>query len=235
MKLAASEKKRPAVSEKRRSMLKAGLAMPVVASGAAAAVTSGCATVARRTDDATALSAVEAVRRITDGSLSAENYASQLLARYESTRVINAVTWINKQQVLESARKVDVMRAKGQKLGPLAGLPVAIKDNIDTVGFPTTGGTPSLKVNLPKQNAVLVDVLFNNGAYLFGKTNCMNWPKAPLPATWVTAPRAIRSTRSGSRADRAADRQRRWRRALCRLRSAPTLRVPHAFRPRCAG
>jgi mandelamide amidase len=171
MKLAASEKKRPAVSEKRRSMLKAGLAMPVVASGAAAAVTSGCATVARRTDDATALSAVEAVRRITDGSLSAENYASQLLARYESTRVINAVTWINKQQVLESARKVDVMRAKGQKLGPLAGLPVAIKDNIDTVGFPTTGGTPSLKVNLPKQNAVLVDVLFNNGAYLFGKTN----------------------------------------------------------------
>jgi Asp-tRNA(Asn)/Glu-tRNA(Gln) amidotransferase A subunit family amidase len=121
--------------------------------------------------DVTALSAVEVVRRINDGSLTAENYASRSLARYEGTRFINAVTWINQQQVLENARSIDLMRRNGQKLGPLAGLPVALKDNIDAVGFPSTGGTPSLKGNFPKQNAPVVERLFSNGAYLFGKTN----------------------------------------------------------------
>lgn len=166
-----SNNKLQTVDDKRRTMVKAALAMPVVTSGAAVALTSGCATVSKRDGDATALTCVEAVERIRDGSLSAEHYASQLLARYESTRVINAVTWLNRQQVLESARNVDLMRAKGQTLGPLAGIPVAMKDNIDTVGYPTTGGTPSLKKNFPKQNAHLAELLFNNGAYLFAKSN----------------------------------------------------------------
>ncbi|MEQ6438330.1 amidase family protein [Comamonas sp. w2-DMI] len=165
------EEQQQVVSVKRRSVLKAGLAIPIATSGAAAAMMNGCASMSDSTDDLTALSAAAAARQINDGSLSAEKYASHLLARYESTRGFNAVTWINKDRVLESARRVDVMRGNGEKLGPLAGLPVALKDNIDAIGFPTTGGTPVLEVNLPKQNAQVVNLLLQNGAYVFGKTN----------------------------------------------------------------
>jgi Asp-tRNA(Asn)/Glu-tRNA(Gln) amidotransferase A subunit family amidase len=170
-KMAASECGGDAISQRRRSVLKAGFAMPFATTAGATIAMSGCAAMGARSNDATALSAVEAVRQIKDGSLSAESYASQLLARHDSAPPINAVSWIDKQQVLESARNVDLMRKKGQTLGPLAGLPVAIKDNIDTVGFPSTGGTPSLKANFPKQNAPFVDMLFSNGAYLFCKTH----------------------------------------------------------------
>lgn len=177
--MSESEKKN-AVDGKRRAVMKVGFALPL-----AGGMISGCSTVATGTQtsmgtqssmgthikDAAPLSAVEIVRHVTDGSLSAEKHASDMLARYEATRVINAFTWIDKQKVLEQARNIDLMRKKGQKLGPLAGVAVAMKDNIDTVGFPTTGGTPVLKNNFPQKNAPFVELLFNNGAYLFGKTN----------------------------------------------------------------
>jgi len=115
--------------------------------------------------------ATEAINQIRSGSITAEHYASRLLERFRETKELNAITWIDESRVLEDARFVDGARSKGQPLGPLAGLPIIIKDNINTVGFPTTAGTPALKGSYPKSNAPVVDILLNNGAILFGKTN----------------------------------------------------------------
>src|SRR6266508_349973 len=115
--------------------------------------------------------ATEAINHIQCGSITAESYASQLLQRYRETKALNAITWINENSVLERARSVDAARSSGQKLRPLEGLPLVIKDNINTVGFPTTAGTPALQKNFPLRDAVVADILFKNGAILLGKTN----------------------------------------------------------------
>jgi Amidase len=60
---------------------------------------------------------------------------------------------------------------RGAQLGPLAGLPVIIKDNVNTLGFPTTAGTRFLKDYRPKANAPLADMIFKQGAILFAKAN----------------------------------------------------------------
>ena len=115
--------------------------------------------------------ATEAIYHIRNGSITAEHYASQLLNRYRETKSLNAFISLDENRVLESARSVDVARSKGKPLGPLAGLPIAIKDNINTVGFPATAGISVLKDYYPKRNARVVDILFENGAILLGKAN----------------------------------------------------------------
>ncbi|MDX3904599.1 MAG: amidase family protein [Pigmentiphaga sp.] len=117
------------------------------------------------------LTATEAVRHIRDGDMKAEAYMSVLLDRARRYRSLNAFTWLDESSALQSARAVDLARAQGQSPGMLAGLPLAVKDNIDTVGFPTSAGTPSLKKNFPRMNALVVDKLFGQGAVLLGKTN----------------------------------------------------------------
>ena len=115
--------------------------------------------------------ATEAIARIRSGSITAERYVSQLLQQYRESRALNAITWIDENRVLECARSVDGARSRGQTLGPLAGLPIVVKDNINTLGFPTTAGTAILKGAYPQSDAPVVDILLKNGAILFGKTN----------------------------------------------------------------
>jgi mandelamide amidase len=124
-----------------------------------------------RTNELLEWTACEAIQCIRNGSVTAENYASLLLKRYRESKALNAVTWIDENHVLEQARSVDTTRSKGQRLGPLAGLPVVIKDNISTVGFPTTAGTAILKGLFPQNDAPIAGALFKNGAILLGKTN----------------------------------------------------------------
>jgi mandelamide amidase len=84
---------------------------------------------------------------------------------------LNAVTYIDEARLLQDAREIDRARATGARLGPLGGLPIILKDNINTVGFPTTAGTAFLKEYRPKTNAPLADMLFKQGAILFAKSN----------------------------------------------------------------
>ena len=123
------------------------------------------------TADIPALTATEAARRIREGDLRAEDYAAQLLKIYHANKDLHPVTWIDERRVLESARGVDKARARGERLGPLAGLPLIVKDNIDTVGFPTSAGNNALKKYFPRKNAPVVDALFKNGAILLAKAN----------------------------------------------------------------
>src|SRR5262249_39817596 len=95
----------------------------------------------------TARAAVDYIRR---GQMSAERYAEALLEQHKGHANLNAVAHIDEARLLEDAHAVDRSRAQGARLGALAGLPMILKDNINTVGFPTTAGTSFLKDYRPK-------------------------------------------------------------------------------------
>jgi indoleacetamide hydrolase len=117
------------------------------------------------------LSAVAAVRGMVRGDFTAERYAEALLARCASTASLNAFITLEPQRVLEAAREADRRRAAGGVLGPLHGLPIPIKDNINTLDYPTTIGTPALRHFRPAADAPLVATLRAAGAIVLGKTN----------------------------------------------------------------
>jgi mandelamide amidase len=121
--------------------------------------------------DVLALGAVELVAAIKRGDITAEAYAARALEQHGRLRHLNALTWIDEAKVLEAARTVDLKRQHGEALGSLAGLPVVVKDNIDTVGFPTSAGTGGLKTLMPKFDAPVAAALWRAGAYLFAKAN----------------------------------------------------------------
>ncbi len=117
------------------------------------------------------LSATDAVEAMKRGDLRAEDYASALLARAESEKALNAFITLDPSRVREAARAADRLRASGVPLGPLHGLPIPIKDSVNTKDLPTTGGTPALRDFHPKEDAPVVRTLLEAGAIVMGKTN----------------------------------------------------------------
>ena len=117
------------------------------------------------------LGAVEAVARMSRGELSAEQYAEALLERCHAARELNAFITIEPARVLEDARARDRERRAGAKPGPLFGLPIPVKDSVNTRDYPTTGGTPALRDFRPKEDAPVVAALKAAGAIVLGKTN----------------------------------------------------------------
>jgi indoleacetamide hydrolase len=117
------------------------------------------------------LDAVDAVARMTRGELSAERYAQALLERCSAGRALNAFITLEPQRVLEAARACDITRRNGGRPGPLFGLPIPLKDSLNTRDYPTTAGTPGLRHFRPAQDAPLVKTLREAGAIVLGKTN----------------------------------------------------------------
>jgi indoleacetamide hydrolase len=117
------------------------------------------------------LGATEAVAHISQGTLSSERYAHALLARCHAARGLNAFITLEPAQVLEAARARDHERLAGAKLGPLFGLPIPVKDSVNTRDYPTTGGTPALRHFHPAEDAPVVAALRSAGAVVLGKTN----------------------------------------------------------------
>jgi Asp-tRNA(Asn)/Glu-tRNA(Gln) amidotransferase A subunit family amidase len=117
------------------------------------------------------LSATEAVAAMRRGELSAENYAAALLDRCELARNLNAFITLKPEKVLEAARAADRLLASGAEPGPLHGLPIPVKDSVNTKDYPTTGGTRALKDFYPAEDAELVKRLTDAGAIVMGKTN----------------------------------------------------------------
>lgn len=152
----------------RRKLFEAGFA--------ATAGALGCAQVRASQDGATKrglvdLSAVEAVGAMRRGELRAEDYAQALLARAKECEALNAFISLEPDTVLEAAHDADQARMSGARLGPLHGLPIPIKDSINTKDLPTTGGTPALRRFRPKADAPVVATLRKAGALVMGKTN----------------------------------------------------------------
>ena len=117
------------------------------------------------------LSAVEAVARMRDGDLTAEDYATALLARCDAGRHLNAFISIAPDRVKEAARAADRLRAAGSRRGPLHGLPIPIKDSVNTADHPTTSGTATLRGFRPRVDAPVVRALRAAGGLVMGKTN----------------------------------------------------------------
>jgi mandelamide amidase len=117
------------------------------------------------------LSAVDAVGGMARGDFSAEEYARALLARCAATRSLNAFITLEPDRVLNAARECDRKRGAGNHIGPLLGLPIPIKDSVNTSDYPTTAGTPALRNFRPAKDAPIVQALRKAGAIVLGKTN----------------------------------------------------------------
>jgi len=117
------------------------------------------------------LGAVEAVARMSRGEMSAERYAGALLERCAAGRALNAFITLEPEKVLEAAHACDEARRKGSRPGPLFGLPIPVKDSVNTRDYPTTAGTPALRHFRPAEDAPVVRALRAAGAIVLGKTN----------------------------------------------------------------
>lgn len=117
------------------------------------------------------LSATEAAREMAAGRLLAVNFAEACLARIRKRdRDVAAWAFLDPDRVLAEARASDEARRAGAPTPPLAGIPVAIKDIIDTADYPTENGTPIFKGRQPEKDASVVAQLKAAGAIIFGKT-----------------------------------------------------------------
>jgi Asp-tRNA(Asn)/Glu-tRNA(Gln) amidotransferase A subunit family amidase len=126
-------------------------------------------------DEQLALTATQALAAYKAGSLTATAYVTTLINRAKSLSELNAMISLDEVGALAAAKQVDADRAAGKTLGALAGLPIVVKDNINTKGMKTTGGTSSLRNFTPKTNAPSVQKLVDAGAIILGKSNLHEW------------------------------------------------------------
>ncbi len=126
-------------------------------------------------DEQLALTATQALTAYKAGSLTATAYVTNLIQRAKSLSDLNAMITLDEVGALAAAKQVDADRAAGKTLGVLAGLPIVVKDNINTKGMKTTGGTSSLRNFTPKTNAPSVQKLVDAGAIILGKSNLHEW------------------------------------------------------------
>src|SRR5438132_12687475 len=120
----------------------------------------------------------EAAQAIRTGAQTAEALAEVLLARCAASP-LNAFISLEADRLRAAARAADQRRQRGERLGPLHGVPLALKDNIDTADYPTTGGTPALAAHRPKRNAPIVQQLLAAGALDLGNTNLQELAYGP--------------------------------------------------------
>lgn len=118
------------------------------------------------------LSACAAAQAIARGELKAERYVGALLGRARALDHLHAFLCLGAEEsLLESARAVDLARGKGSRLGPLAGIPLGVKDNVDVAGFGTTAAHRALGHRPAAETARAVARLLQAGGLVLGKTN----------------------------------------------------------------
>lgn len=105
------------------------------------------------------------------GDFSCVEYAEWVVARLHASRDLNAMSWTDEETLLHHALRMDNSGEARRGARVLAGVPVAMKDNIDTVDLPTTAGTPALRGLRPPRNAPVAQALLDAGALLAGKAN----------------------------------------------------------------
>jgi Asp-tRNA(Asn)/Glu-tRNA(Gln) amidotransferase A subunit family amidase len=117
------------------------------------------------------LGAVELRDRLAAGALRAADLAEALIARIAETEPeLQAWAWFEPDFVRAQARALDARRATGRPVGPLHGVPVGLKDIIDTARMPTENGTPLDAGRMPARDAFVVQRLKAAGALVMGKT-----------------------------------------------------------------
>jgi Asp-tRNA(Asn)/Glu-tRNA(Gln) amidotransferase A subunit family amidase len=117
------------------------------------------------------LTAIEAAERIANGEVTSEQYTAACLEQIAAVDgKVRAFVHIDPEAALAQAREFDQHRRNGKALGPLHGVPVAIKDIFDTADYPTECGSPLLKGRRPMRDCTAVARLREAGAVIIGKT-----------------------------------------------------------------
>jgi len=118
-----------------------------------------------------ALSATDAARLIREGALSSEELVQACLERCAAVEPqVQAWAFLDHEFALLQARAADLAKGEGNPIGPLHGVPVGIKDIIDTSDYPTENGTVLHEGRTPSRDAAVVSMLRAAGAIIMGKT-----------------------------------------------------------------
>ncbi len=119
------------------------------------------------------LSVVETARKVATGELTATRIVDHYLARIANVdRELGAYLTISSDEARAAAQEVDKARSANQPLGPLAGVPIALKDVLVTKGTVTTAGSKILEGWVPPYDSTVVEKLRAAGAIVLGKVNC---------------------------------------------------------------
>ncbi|MFB3060936.1 MAG: amidase, partial [Candidatus Binatia bacterium] len=117
-------------------------------------------------------STVALAHAIRTKQVSSEEVVQACLDRIEEVNPkLNAVVQLVVEDALSKAREADAGVVRGEFMGPLHGVPMTIKDSLDTAGVISTGGTKGRATFIPETDATVVSRLKNAGAILIGKTN----------------------------------------------------------------
>lgn len=145
----------------RREFLIAGLAAAALPHAALA-----------QTKDVTTLTLKQASEWLRRKDASAVELTEACLARIDRyNKPLNAFITITREQALKEAREIDAELRRGSRRGPLHGIPIALKDNIDTAGVKTTAASGVFKDRVPGDDADVVVRLKKAGAIVLGKLN----------------------------------------------------------------
>ena len=118
------------------------------------------------------LSATELKRKILNKEISSKEAVECYLNRIEEVEdKIDAFITLNKDEALKAAEEVDRKIQNGEEVGMLAGIPIAIKDNISTKGLKTTCGSKMLENYIPPYDATVIENIRKEDGIIIGKTN----------------------------------------------------------------
>jgi amidase len=123
-------------------------------------------------------------KALASGRTTSRELVKTYLARIRAyDEQVNSIRALNRN-ALRLAAKLDSERASGKKRGPLHGIPILLKDNINTTDMPTTAGSIALKGSIPLREATITTKLEKAGAIILGKTNLSefaNWVDLSMP------------------------------------------------------
>ena len=215
-------------------MLKQGITRRAAIAGTAAAAAAVTTRVGAQSTDLTELSIEEAGRRIAARTLSPVDLTGAYLDRIEALNPrINAYITILAEQALAQARALEAELAAGRNRGPLHGIPIALKDNIDTAGILTTAASAVYADRVPTEDAPVVTKLRDAGAVFLGKLNmhefayggtCTITHYGPVRNPWDTD-----YTPGGSSGGSAAAVAARMCAAALGTDTAASIRLPAAY------
>ncbi len=122
------------------------------------------------------LDLLDAAQRVTRGEVSPIELTAACLERIAGLDAqVNAFITVTADAAVEEARTAELELARGDSCGPLAGVPIAVKDLFDTAGVRTTAGSSFFSERVPDRDATVVEKLRTAGAVLLGKLNMHEW------------------------------------------------------------
>ncbi len=140
-------------------------------------------------DDLASLSLAEASARIRSRSVTSTQLVEACLARIQTYNPkVNAFITVMREFALGQARELEAEQRAGRFRGPLHGVPIALKDNIDTAGIRTTAASAVFDDRIPKEDAEVVQRLKAAGAIFIGKTNLHEFAFGGTSATSYFGP-----------------------------------------------